>query len=103
MTTKQEMINLLKVEFPTLQIGDEDRGYTELSADGYEAQIAEWADARLAKEQAKAEAEAARQTKISAYKKMGLTDAEIEALMPTPKSFVRPTAQFKQQAKLLLS
>ena len=92
MTTKQEMIALLKAEFPTLQIGDDEKGYTELTADEYEAQIDEWADARLAKEQAKAEAEAARQTKISAYKKIGLTDAEIEALMPTPKSFVRPTA-----------
>lgn len=92
MTTKQEMINLLKAEFPILQVGDEDRGYTELSADEYEAQIAEWADARLAKEQAKAEAEAARQTKISAYEKLGLTEAEIEALMPTSKPFVRPNA-----------
>ena len=69
------MIDLLKVEFPTLQIGDEDKGYTELSADEYEAQIAEWADARLAKEQAKTEAELARQTKNSAYEKLGLTEA----------------------------
>ncbi len=90
MTTKQEMINLLKAEFPTLQIGDDEKGYTDLTADEYEAQVAEWADARLAKEQAKAEAEAARQTKISAYQKLGLTDAEIEALMPTSKPLTRP-------------
>jgi hypothetical protein len=89
MTTKKQMIDLLKVEFPTLQIGDEDKGYTELSADEYEAQIAEWAEIRLGKNQAKAEAEAARQTKISAYEKLGLTEAEIEALMPTPKPPVR--------------
>ena len=30
--------------------------------------------------------EAERQAKISAYQKMGLTEAEIEALLPTPKS-----------------
>jgi hypothetical protein len=92
MTTKKEIIDLLKVEFPTLQLGDEDNGYTELSADEYKAQIAEWADARLAKEQAKAEAELARQTKISAYEKLGLTEAEIEALLPTPKRSVRHSA-----------
>jgi hypothetical protein len=89
MTTKKEMIDLLKAEFPTLQIGDEDKGYIELTAEEYETQISEWADARLAKKQAKAEAELARQTKISAYQKLGLTDAEIEALMPTPQQIVR--------------
>ena len=92
MTTKQEMINLLKIEFPTLRVGDDDNGYTELSADEYETQIAQWADVRLAKEQAKVEAETARQTKISAYEKLSLTEAEIEALLPTPKPLVRPTA-----------
>ncbi len=92
MTTKQEMIEIIKAENPTLQIGDDDAGYTQLSADDYEATIAEWADNRLAKEQAKAEIEAARQTKISAYQKLGLTEAEIEALAPAPKPLVKPTA-----------
>ena len=92
MTTKNEMINLLKVEFPTLRVGDEDKGYTELSSDEYQAQIEQWAEARLAKEKAKAEAETARQTKIAAYEKLGLTEAEIEALLPTPKPLVRPNA-----------
>ena len=92
MTTKQEMIDLLKVEFPTLQVGDDDKGYTQLSDKDYEATIAQWADARLAKEQLKIDAETARQIKISAYQKLGLTEAEIEALVPTPKPLVRPTA-----------
>ena len=92
MTTKKEMIDLLKVEFPTLQVGDDDKGYTKLSNEDYEATIAQWADARLAKEQLKIDAETARQTKISAYQKLGLTEAEIEALVPTPKPLVRPTA-----------
>lgn len=34
--------------------------------------------------QVKADAEALRQTKIAAYKKLGLTEAEIEALLPAP-------------------
>ncbi len=92
MKTKQEMIEIIKVENPTLRVGDEDNGYTELSTEEYEAQIAEWADARLAKEQAKADAETSLQSKISAYQKLGLTEAEIEALLPTPKPLVRPTA-----------
>ena len=92
MKTKQEMIEIIKAENPTLQIGDDDAGYTQLSADEYESTIAQWADARLAKEQAKSEAEEARQIKISAYEKLGLTKAEIEALLPTPKPLVRPTA-----------
>jgi hypothetical protein len=92
MTTKQEMIKIIEAEFPALRLGDEDKGYTELSAEEYEATIAEWADARLAKLQAKSDAEALRQSKISAYEKLGLTKAEIEALLPTPKPLVRPTA-----------
>jgi len=38
-----------------------------------------------AKENAKLEAEQLRATKIAAYEKLGLTEAEIEALLPTPK------------------
>lgn len=40
--------------------------------------------AREASEAEKAAAENNRQLKIAAYKKLGLTDAEIEALLPTP-------------------
>lgn len=93
MITKSQMIKIIKAENPTLQIGDEESGYIELSTEEYEAQIAEWADARLAKEQAKTDAEALLQIKISAYEKLGLTEAEIEALLPKPKPLVRPTAQ----------
>jgi hypothetical protein len=39
---------------------------------------------RIAKDQAILEAKQLRQTKISAYEKLGLTPAEIEALLPTP-------------------
>ena len=83
------MIKIIKAENPTLRVGDEDNGYTELSIEEYESQIAEWAGARLAKEQAKTDSEALLQSKISAYKKLGLTEAEIEALLPTPKPMIR--------------
>lgn len=46
------------------------------------AEIEAW---KTAKENAKLQAEQLRQTKIAAYEKLGLTEAEIEALLPTPK------------------
>jgi len=81
--TKQEKINELKLKFATLnkQINNE---IITLDQKEYEATINDWADAILTKEAAKLEAEQARQTKIAAYEKLGLTPAEIEALLPTP-------------------
>ena len=81
MTTKAEMISIIKAENSTLQVGNEDDGYTPLSATDYEATIAEWADARLAKE-AKAEAEAQAATdKAALLAKLGLTADEVKLLL----------------------
>ena len=81
MTTLKQMISILESENPEgLQIGDEAKGYTKLTDAEYKAQIAIWADARLAKEIAKAEAEAA---KIAAQEKLsvlGLTPEDLKAL-----------------------
>lgn len=54
-----------------------------------DAEIKAW---QIAKKNAKLEAEQLRATKIAAYEKLGLTEAEIEALLPTPTPLVRPTA-----------
>jgi hypothetical protein len=70
MTTKAEMIAIIKAENPTLQLGDDEQGYKDLSAKAYEAQIAEWADARLAKEAQILEAEAVAQAKLEAITKL---------------------------------
>jgi len=51
-----------------------------------EAEVAQWLADKAARE---AEAAQLRATKISAYQKMGLTEAEIEALLPTPKITAR--------------
>lgn len=83
MTTKAEMIAIIKAENPTLQVGDDERGYTPIVGADYDAQIAEWADGRLAKE-AKADAEAQAATdKASATAKLvalGLTADDVKAL-----------------------
>jgi hypothetical protein len=83
MTTKAEMIAIIKAENPTLRIGSEESGYTELTGADYDAQIAEWADNRLAKEAKKAEAEAALAAKAAAEAKLaalGLTTDDLKAL-----------------------
>ena len=81
MTTKAEMIAILKAEYPTLQMGDDEQGYTNLSAANYEAQIAQWADARLDKE-AKAEATAQAATdKAALLARLGITADEFKTLL----------------------
>lgn len=79
----------LKAKHPTLQRGDDNAGYTQIADDEYESIIESWAQATYQKEVKTAEKEAERQTKISAYEKLGLTAVEIEALLPTPKPIVR--------------
>lgn len=80
MTTKTEMIAIIKAENPTLQIGDDQRGYTQLSDADYETKIAEWADARLAKEAKMAEAEALVQSKAEAVEKLTALGIDPKAL-----------------------
>jgi hypothetical protein len=81
MTTLNEMIEIIKAENPNgLRIGDDERGYADLTADEYDAQILIWADIRLSKENAKTEAEAdkaAAQAKLAA---LGLTTDDLKAL-----------------------
>ena len=81
--TKQQIINQFKLQYPTLtkQVNDE---IITLDQDEYGATIDAWADSTIAKQATELEAEQARATKISAYQKLGLTEAEIEALLPTP-------------------
>jgi len=83
MTTKQEAIAALKEKNPTLKIGDDEAGYTNLSAEDYEATLNEWADnvmaeAELAEQEAaKAADKAAAQAKLAA---LGLTTDDLKAL-----------------------
>ena len=79
MTTLEEMIEIIRAENPNgLRMGDDERGYTDLTAAEYEAQIAQWAANRLAKETRLAEAEAA---KASLLDKLGITADEAKLLL----------------------
>jgi hypothetical protein len=78
MTTKADKIATLKAEYPTLRVGSEEAGYTELSAEDYEARIAEWADTELAAEAELAKAEA---NKAALLAKLGITADEAKLLL----------------------
>jgi hypothetical protein len=83
MTTKQEIIETLKAQNPTLRAGSDEYGYVELTAEEYEFTLSEWADAQLAKEAKLAQAEALADAKIAAQAKLaalGLTTDDLKAL-----------------------
>jgi hypothetical protein len=79
MTTLNEMIEIITAENPTLRIGDDKTGYTDLSVAEYEATIAEWAENRLAKLAKIAEAEAAKAAEEAA-KQQAFNDAVAAAV-----------------------
>jgi hypothetical protein len=80
MTTKAEMIELLKAEFPTLRVGDDENGYTDLDDNSYNSKIEEWADNRLLKEKKAAEAEAAAVAKADSLAKLAALGIDTKAL-----------------------
>ena len=84
MTTKAQMLEIIRAENPNgLRTGNEVDGYTDLTVAEYEEQIAQWADARLAKEAQLAEAESIAQAKKDAEAKLaalGLTADDLKAL-----------------------
>ena len=81
MTTKQKMISELKLEFPTLRLGNDNDGYINLSNDEYETTISEWADARLAKLAKIAEAQAKATAKTVLLDRLGITAEEAQLLL----------------------
>jgi hypothetical protein len=84
MTTKQEMLEIIKAENPNgLRVGNDEEGYTQLSQAETDAILNSWADARLAKQKAIAEAEAKAAAKSAAEAKLaalGLTTDDLKAL-----------------------
>jgi hypothetical protein len=85
MTTLTEMIEVIRAENPDgLRIGDEENGYTQLSAADYEAQITIWAENRLAKltkiAAEEAEAQAVLDAKLDAVEKLTALGIDPKAL-----------------------
>lgn len=82
MTTKQEMLAIIKAENPEgLKVGSDQDGYTELNKAETDAILDSWAEARLAKEKAMAEAEAKLAAKADLLNRLGITEEEAKLLI----------------------
>ena len=79
--TKNELIAQLKKDFPIIREGSDEQGYVELSAEEYEARIAQWANNILAK-QAEAQAKLdAQNAKAALLDRLGITADEAKLLL----------------------
>jgi len=82
MTTKEEMLEIIKAENPEgLRVGNDEEGYTQLSQAETDAILDSWADARLAKEVALAEAQAKAAEKAALLNRLGITAEEAKILL----------------------
>jgi hypothetical protein len=82
MTTKAELIARFETQYPTLQVGNDEDGYTNLDSGAYGATIAAWADSALAQLEADAATAATAAAKASGLAKLanlGFTAEEIAA------------------------
>lgn len=73
---------MLVGKFDALTGEQEVREATAEEAAARQAEVAQWLADKKAQEESAIQARA---LKISAYQKLGLTEAEIEALLPSPK------------------
>jgi hypothetical protein len=80
MTTLNEMIEIIKAENPTIQVGNDEAGYKNLTSTEYNKQVAEWAQGRLDKEAREAEAQAVEQSKAEAIEKFTALGIDPKAL-----------------------
>ena len=81
MKTKAQYMAQAKTENPQPQYATINGVAVQLTEDEYETSIEAWAEMRMAQEAAEMIAAEMRALKISAYKKLGLTDEEIAALV----------------------
>jgi hypothetical protein len=87
MDTLSNKIIELKTQHPTIKVGDDFNGYTDLDAKEYELKIAEWAEADIFNEQKQIAEKADKLAKIEAKKSaiiklelLGLSAAEIATI-----------------------
>jgi hypothetical protein len=81
MTTLNEMIEVIRAENPNgLRTGNTETGEKDLTLEEYEATIAEWAQARLDKQNKVQETEAAKAAAQAKLAALGLTADDLKAL-----------------------
>jgi hypothetical protein len=79
--TKTQIISALKLEHPTIRVGSEETGYTELDETEYAEMINSWAENVIAREAEAAfeiDQEAAR---LAILEKLGVTDIELRVIL----------------------
>ena len=74
-------INSLKSEFPSIRVGSEETGYTELIGKDYDDQIAKWAENVIAQEQAEIDQSAKVVARLAILEKLGITAEEAALLV----------------------
>jgi benzoyl-CoA reductase/2-hydroxyglutaryl-CoA dehydratase subunit BcrC/BadD/HgdB len=78
--TKDELIAQFKIDYPTLQTGNDEIGYTEMQTPEYEATLEKWADNAILEESLRAEKQAARDAAEAKLSALGLTADDLQAL-----------------------
>jgi hypothetical protein len=78
MRTLKEIEAEIRLENPSLKLGNEKDGYTELNSDEYEATILDWTNRRYQKEKLVYEKETA---KTDLLTKLGITAEEAALLL----------------------
>lgn len=85
MTKISEIVATLKAEYPTIKVGCDEDGYTELIGADYDAKINEWANNLLAKEieiaETKSKVEQAATDKVVLLARLGITADEMKILL----------------------
>jgi hypothetical protein len=81
MKTKSQITSDLKAQYPTLKIGNDYQGYTDLDAKSYETKIAEWAEAEFAVIQEQAKADSANIAKAALLERLGISEDEAKLLL----------------------
>ena len=81
MTTKANLIETLKKDYPTLRSGSEENGYVELSTEEYNATIEEWADNKLIELNEIAAKENKATAKAALLARLGITEEEANLLI----------------------
>lgn len=79
--TKAQRIAALKLEYPTIRVGSEETGYTELDEKEYAEMINSWAESAIAKEAEAAYELDKENARLAILEKLGVTSDEVDLLL----------------------
>jgi hypothetical protein len=80
MKTKLEIAAELKAEHPTIRVGSDEVGYTELTPEEYETEIAKWVEHIYAEAEKAEKIEAGKASATAKLEALGLTVDDLKAL-----------------------